>query len=110
MVEIILAVLGGSALAALISQIGEYFRERKNHQEKDQDEESEDIKIIKEALCYLLYDRIRYLGEKYLENGTVDFDDRRILNNMHQVYHNKLGGNGDLDNLIKNVNKLPLQL
>lgn len=108
MIEIFLAILGGSALAALISQVGEYIRERKRHQEQDDSRAMEELSAIEEALRYLLYDRIRFLGSKYLSSGEVDFDDRRILNNMHEVYHSKLHGNGDLDILMGEVNKLPL--
>ena len=58
---------------------------------------------------YIMFDRIRYLGQKYVAEKEVDFDDRRILNRMHDVYHNELGGNGDLDKLMKAVNTLPLK-
>lgn len=108
MIEIFIAFLGGSALAALISQVGEYIRERKRYQERSDDEALKELAAIQEAVRYLLYDRIRSLGGKFLGDGTVDFDDRRILNNMHEVYHKKLKGNGDLDILIGEVNKLPL--
>ena len=39
----------------------------------------------------------------------MDFDDRRILNLMHKSYHDGLGGNGDLDNVMNDVNRLPLK-
>ena len=56
-----------------------------------------------------MLDRIRYLGQKYIEAGEIDFDDRRILNAMHDSYHNGLGGNGDADVVMQEVNKLPLR-
>ena len=36
-----------------------------------------------------------------------DVDDRRRLHIMHECYHT-LGGNGDLDKLMEDVNKLPI--
>lgn len=57
----------------------------------------------------LLLDRIQYLGQTYIRDGEVDFDDRRRLNDMHTVYHSGLGGNGDLDVLMNEVNSLPLK-
>ena len=63
-----------------------------------------------EALKFILYDRIRFLGQAYIAEGKIDFDDRRILNSMHKVYHNGLNGNGDLDELMKAVNALPLKM
>ncbi len=50
-----------------------------------------------------------YLGQAYIAESEIDFDDRRILNDMHRSYHNGLGGNGDLDKLMEAVNDLPLK-
>ena len=61
------------------------------------------------AIRYILYDRIRYLALSYIAEGAVDFDDRRILRDMHSSYHNSLGGNGDLDKLMEAVDELPLK-
>jgi hypothetical protein len=108
MVAIIGGLLGGSAVAALINQIFETVRERRRRKEKLEDSESEDIKIIKAGLKSLMLDRIRYVGQQYIKIGAIDFDDRKILNDMHTSYHN-LGGNGDLDLLMQEVNALPLK-
>lgn len=110
MSEIIIAVLGGSALAALINQIGEYVRQRRKHKDATDDKEDSDMKALKEGMKYVLYDRIRWLGQAYIAKGEVDFDDRRVLHSMHNVYHNLLGGNGDLDSLMQEVNELPLKV
>ena len=100
----LIGILGGSTLAALINQIFETVRERK---EKLVDHESEDIKVIKAGLKSIMLDRIRYVGQSYIRCGAIDFDDRKILNDMHTSYHN-LGGNSDLDLLMQEVNALPL--
>ncbi len=67
------------------------------------------INSVVDGQRYILLDRIRHLGSVYLKNGEVSFDDRRLLNLMHGVYHNGLHGNGDLDSLMKEVNELPLK-
>lgn len=110
MVQLCVAFLGGTALSALISQIGEYVRERKRFKEQDDSRAMKELSAIEEAIRYILYDRIRYLGGSFLRSEEIDFDDRRNLNNMHSVYHEKLGGNGDLDILMDEVNKLPLKI
>lgn len=69
----------------------------------------EKVDALMESQKYILYDRIRYLGQAYISEGEIDFDDRRILNDMHKSYHNGLGGNGDLDILMAEVNHLPLK-
>lgn len=107
-VAVIGGLLGGSAVAAVVNQIGETVRQRRAQQYKASDRETEALASIREALKWVLYYRIRYDGQGMLQAGSVDYDDRRILNEMHRCYHTGLGGNGDLDNLMKQVNKLPL--
>lgn len=107
--QIMAAILGGSAAAALINQIGESIRQRRKHRNDTESRESEDIRALKRALRYVLLDRIRYLGQAYIQDASVDFDDRRLLNEMHECYHSGLGGNGDLDQLMRQVNSLPLK-
>lgn len=84
-----------------------------DRQEKSEEERMQDTERKLDALTVgvriILLDRIQYLGQIYIREGEVDFDDRRRLNDMHSVYHNKLGGNGDLDVLMSEVNSLPLK-
>ena len=109
MTEIIIAVLGGSALSALITQIGNYISERRKR--KDSKEDTEDAKdaALRQGMKLLLADKIQYLGLKYIEEGEITFSNRKMLNDMHSTYHNGLDGNGDFDGLMKEVNELPLK-
>ena len=109
LIAIIGGLLGGSAVAALINQIGEGIRQKRKRKYEKDDGESDDIAALKSGLKWVLYDRIRYLGQAYIAAKKIDFDDRRILNEMHKCYHQGLGGNGDLDNLMKEVNSMPLK-
>ena len=120
METILIAVLSSSALAALIGGFFEALRFRRERKAKKEDVAELNIedrlgKIENqtqaqcEALKYIMYDRIRFLGQEYITEGKIDFDDRRILNEMHDSYHNRLGGNGDLDNLMRDVNALKLK-
>lgn len=106
--EIIIAILGGSAAAALVNQAGEYLRIRRKRKEDAESTESGDIKSLKTAVRWIMLDRIRWLGQGYIKQGAIAFDDRRLLNEMHRSYHDGLGGNGDLDRLMVAVNALPL--
>ena len=129
--EIIVAVLSGGAVVAVIEGIREALKWRRTRkaQMEDKAEAKEEYKqkqadlkteerleaIEKktdaqtEAIKYILYDRIRYLGQAYIAEGEIDFDDRRILNDMHHSYHFGMKGNGDLDTLMEEVNHLPLK-
>lgn len=119
--QLVLALLAGGGIGvAIIQGIREWLSFRRERKAKKED--AKDLNIDNrltniesrllaqgEALKFILYDRIRYLGQTYVFEGEISFDDRRILNDMHKSYHNGLGGNGDLDTLMKAVNDLPLK-
>ena len=108
---IIVALVAGLAaiVGALIAQVGEGIRQKRKRKYEKSDSKEADIEALKDGQKWLLYDRIRHLGQKYITDGCVDFDDRRILNQMHKSYHDGLGGNGDLDVIMTEVNRLPLK-
>ena len=62
---------------------------------------------IEAGVRILLYDQIKYRGNNFIERGYVTRDEYEDLIKMHEVYHTALGGNGYLDNLMLEVNKLP---
>lgn len=72
-----------------------------------------DMKCMTSALVdsqkNVLFDRLQYLCRKYISEQAIDFDDLRGVNALHNSYHNGLGGNGDLDALMKQVRELPLK-
>ena len=118
--KILLSFLGGSVGVAIINALAnraDFFRRRKaakeDKEEMDMETEIKQLKetvdAIKDGMKFVLYDRIRFLGQAYIAAGEIDFDDRRILNAMHQSYHNGLDGNGDFDNLMGEVNRLPMK-
>ena len=121
LLPILTAVLTGGFAVSLVNLIRDVIMWKKNRKAAKEDKEDQNIEerlkaientttTLASANKYILYDRIRFLGQAYIKDGEIDFDDRRILNDMHDVYHNGLGGNGDLDNLMKEVNALPLNL
>ena len=64
---------------------------------------------LKDGMKYVLLDRILHLGHSYIVSGEVSFDNRKRLGDMHNVYHNGLGGNGDADAVMQSVYELPLK-
>ena len=66
-------------------------------------------KALKDGMKYVLLDRILYLGHSYIVKGEVSYDNRKRLGDMHDVYHNGLGGNGDADAVMQSVYDLPLE-
>lgn len=128
---ILIAIISSGATAAVVKAIDNWLswrRERKAKHEDDDLEKKEQIindrlntiekktdciqellDSLKEGMKYTIYDRIRHIGQAHINVGEIDFDDRRILNNMHHCYHDGLGGNVDLDKLVQEVNSLPLK-
>lgn len=109
MIEIIIAVLGGSALSALITQVGNYVSDRRKRKDTVEDRTEDKDAALKQGMKLLLADKIQYLGLRYIEEGEITFSNRKMLNDMHSTYHNGLGGNGDYDSLMKEVNELPIK-
>lgn len=124
--EIIGYLLTGAASAAIIKLIDNCIQWHLNRKAKKEDKAEADaesqekaeeerldkieqnIASVMEGQRYILLDRIRFLGLAYLQRGGISFDERRHLHQMHSVYHNKLNGNGDLDELMSEVDELPL--
>lgn len=108
--------LSGAVGAAVIKLIDNVIMWHLNRKAKKEDNKSEDVqrlekelRDIKEGLQIVLLDRIQYVGLSYLKAGEIRLEDRRILHKMHKAYHNTLGGNGDLDALMAEIDELPLK-
>lgn len=55
----------------------------------------------------ILHDRITWLAAKYCDKGEISYSDYEILKQMHSIYHNDLHGNGFLDSVMEDVDRLP---
>ena len=96
--EIFAAILGSGALSALISGIFALLRDKKAKKDG-----------VRAGVRQLLYDKIKYLGRKYVADGEVSCEDLEDLMDMHKIYHDDLGGNGYLDHIMTQVKKLRLK-
>ena len=47
-------------------------------------------------------------AKQFIEHGSITLEKRRSIHHWHDLYHDGLGGNGDADALMEQVNKLPL--
>lgn len=54
----------------------------------------------------ILYDRIKHLAKSYIKRGYITVEEYEDLKRMHKVYHDNLDGNGFLDSLMEEVDKL----
>ena len=76
---------------------------------EDYEKQNQQLDAMRDAMKCVLLDRIIHLGQKYIEDGEVDFDDRKRLRDMHTSYHSGLKGNGDADAIMSAVDALPLK-
>lgn len=121
------AILGGAVGAAFVTgafSIIKWVLERKaakedrredkkDAQEQQKDSELEEIKEeignLAVAMRMQMYDRIKHLGNSYLQRGSITSEELADLIEMHGVYHNTLKGNGFLDTLMEKVKALPVK-
>lgn len=95
---VLVAIVSSSAFATLLSFCTQLIRDRM----KNKHGVAAGVKII-------LYDRIKWMGNKYLERGWISSEELEDLVEMHRIYHDELIGNGFLDEIMKKVKALPLK-
>lgn len=94
--EIIIAVLSSGVLSTLITGAFSIWKSRKEREDG-----------ITAGVRMLLYDRVKFLGKKYLEKGQVTAEELEDLVEMHRIYHT-MGGNGFLDSVMDSVKHLTI--
>lgn len=122
--EIILAIIGGGAGAALVAGVFSLLQWRLNRKAQKEDNaanrqektcaergaEIQELTRMVGVLCVadrtILYDRIKHLGKSYIARGYITVEEKEDLSIMHSVYHDKdkLNGNGFLDDLMHTIN------
>lgn len=110
-----IALLGGASASALISTVGNiilHFLQRKERREEKQSghqkQMQDKLNAIGKGVMLLELDKIKYLGLRFIRDGGITYEDRALLHKMHDNYHKELGGNGDLDQIMEEVDELPL--
>ena len=95
--EILIAILGSGVLSTLISGLFTFLQSRR-------DAKNATALGVKSVL----QDRIKWLGKQHIKRGCITFEDLEDLIKMHEVYHDKLKGNGYLDKVMTEVKALPV--
>lgn len=104
--EMVLTVLGGACGAALVTGVFTLVQHRL--QRRDAKEDRSDV--ANKALRYLMLYIIQERAKSHIKDGKITLDERRSLHHWHSLYHDGLGGNGDADDLMDAVDKLPLDI
>ena len=108
-----LASAGGAALIKLLDNVICHILQRRakrlDNGERKKTEVEKQLDTIKQCLMVSMLDRIQYLGTCYIKAKEITLEDRRMLHMLHNAYK-ALGGNGDLDPLMEEVDELRLKL
>lgn len=74
---------------------------------KKSDDKEDMIKALVTAQKVMMVDRVRHLGQSYINNGEISLEDKETLQDMYSSYK-ALGGNGHLVTIMAEVDRLPL--
>lgn len=97
-VTIIAAVIGSGAFVRLIDIFYNFIKSKKGK-----------LSPLELGLRVLLEERINYLGRLYVAQGFIYADDKDRLERMWKIYHEVLKGNGYLDAIMQEVEKLEVK-
>lgn len=101
LITIILAVISSSGIASIVVAL-------LNRHWSKKDREDSRIDALVSAQQVLLIDRIRYLGKSYIQAGEIALADKETLNEMYGAYK-ELGGNGHLNTIMTELDKLEVK-
>lgn len=101
LMAVILALIASSGFWSLFTAIYNNRRDKKFALESDRQNE-------KDMLKGLAHDRLTFLGAKYIERGYITPDEYENFYTYLYKPYKALGGNGSVEHLMENVNKLPL--
>lgn len=108
MIDIIVSMLTGGVGAAIIGGIMGFVSYKIKRYDERRDIANGRISAKTTAIRYIMLYIIREECEKHIARGRISYEDRRMLHKWHDLYHKNLGGNGDADLLLKQVDALPL--
>ena len=95
MITILCALIGSGAATALVTAS---INRRAEARRKETGES--------QGMRWLLQDRLEHLAQAYLDRGYITYEELKNWNKGHYIYHDLLGGNGDLNNLKAALEKL----
>ena len=102
--EILVAIIGSGVLSTLISCI---FTAAANRRKAKAEANKEDEALVI-AMRQLYYGRIKRHAKHYIAAGKITSEELEDIVEDHRIYHDVLGGNGYLDNLMSKVRGLDI--
>ena len=94
------AVLGSSGVTTIIVAL-------LNRRWAKKDRGDTKLDAVVEAQKLIMLDRVRYMGKQYISEHEIGLEDKETLEAMYRAYK-ALGGNGHLDTLMDEIERLPV--
>lgn len=102
--EILMSIIGGATGAAIVAGTVTLIQFFVNRRDKRNGKENVQNKALRYIMLYIIEERAKQL----IDHGSITLEKRRSIHHWHELYHDGLGGNGDADALMEQVNRLPL--
>lgn len=106
-VQTVITALTSSGVVALIIALLNRSWAKSDKRAANASQESQKLDAVINGLKVLTVDRVRYLGERYIEAHEITLGDKENLRDMYDAYK-KLGGNGHLETVMAEVDRLPV--
>ena len=98
--ELLVSVLCSTGVTSIVlACLNRYWAKKDKHDER--------IDALVDAQKVLMIDRVRHLGQSYIDDQQITLDDKENLEDMYKSYK-ALGGNGHLDTVMSEVESLPV--
>lgn len=99
LIDILGAGIGSGVMAIALAAINRKWAKEDKHDNK--------MDAVVTAQKLIMLDRVRYLGKTYIKDAEINLEDKETLTEMHKAYK-ALGGNGHLDAVMSEIEKLPV--
>jgi len=108
LIAVVGILFGSSGLATVISLFLQRHWNKKDAKEKQQQIDPEQFKALLNAEKLLMAYMVHYLGTCFIYQKYISLDEKESLHEMHDAYK-ALGGNGHLDTVMDEVDKLEIK-
>lgn len=102
--ELLVDLLGGATGAAIVAGLFSHLQSRRAKKEAQDDKKDVQNKALRYIMLYIIQER----AKSHIKDRSITLEERRSLHHWHTLYHDGLGGNGDADALMAQVDELPL--
>ena len=100
--DIVTSLLTGGVGAAIVASLHAIFIYKMKRRDAQEDKDDNVIKALRYLMLYVIQERCK----EHIANGSITLEERRSLRHWHKLYHDGLGGNGDADLLLKQVDEI----